>query len=357
MREYELGYLLQAQPRYPYGTQWEINYDPITALGDAGWVDYSISVNITIAAPAPIVALKDSAIIHPHHSTYMLEGQSDDPISAGAYGGVCLRQQAQWDTGFCFLVGAGLVGGPSLGWVMQQGTSKFARTSGTILASGPVDSSFNLSKWHSVSLQANGRSLTAAIDGHVVASDVMTNGAFLSGLACLRSGYHFARFDNLVINARLPPSNTLFFSTLPLGCSRNDFTGPIGAQIVAGAQGLRVLGLGRFGAASSPHLLALIDPDSGAKVTHVTLLPGNDTDAYGFRYAFLPVPAIVPPNSKMYLVSYEEKGDDQFCDAGSSGSYASGVLQSFNSLYFDQGNWYVGHVGNMYGPVNALISI
>jgi hypothetical protein len=47
-------HLFQASPRYPAGTQWAGNYDPITSLGATDWVNYAVSAKATPPPPPPL---------------------------------------------------------------------------------------------------------------------------------------------------------------------------------------------------------------------------------------------------------------------------------------------------------------
>eukprot|EP00047_Mylnosiga_fluctuans_P024630 m.165727 g.165727 ORF g.165727 m.165727 type:complete len:861 (+) comp9895_c0_seq4:1721-4303(+) len=344
------GALFQAQPIYPAGTQWEMNYDPITSLGNTGWVNVAVSVDINILAPAPPAALLDPDLIAPHPVTGLFPAQPG-PISTGAYAGACVRAPGQWDTGYCLLVGAGLVGGPSLGWVLQQGTGTNKRVPGTILAQGALPGSFNLSAWHSINLTANGPTLSASIDGaHVATYSGAT--AFLAGLVALRTGYHFARFDNLNINGTQGPLGTLFASTSPADCTRNDFTGPVGAAFVVGASQVTLTHLGRFAPGSIPRNVAILTPD-GAKIAQVTI-SGTTTDVTNFVYTQLDSPVRLAAGATYYLVSYETDKGGSFCDC-SSGVSPSDAVTSVQSLYYYEGAWHTGYDNHMYGPLNALM--
>ena len=117
-----------------------------------------------------------------------------------------MRQSLQFDTGYCFLVGSGLNStcAASLGWVLQQGggTSQ-GRSSGVILACGALPS-LKLDVWHNVSLavKSDGKVMTtiAIIDGiEVVHQSEPEPVMWQQGMVSLRSGYHFARFDDLAI--------------------------------------------------------------------------------------------------------------------------------------------------------------
>ena len=46
-------HLLQASPRYPAGTQWAGNFDPITSLGATDWANYAVSARVLLMPPPP----------------------------------------------------------------------------------------------------------------------------------------------------------------------------------------------------------------------------------------------------------------------------------------------------------------
>ncbi len=166
--------LLQASPLYPSGTQWTGDFDPITSIGGTDWANYMASVLVLIQAPLPEYARADKDVLAhapspdgwlPRYapegrakSTSRLAGPTPDPIATGVYGGICVRQIDQFDSGFCLLVGVGLVtatGAPMAGpgWVLQAGTSNMQRTVGTVLDSGALPAAFNLTAWHKIVLQ------------------------------------------------------------------------------------------------------------------------------------------------------------------------------------------------------------
>ena len=63
------------------------------------------------------------------------------------------------------------------------------------LASGRVEPPG--SSWHRLSLRCQGEQIEGALDGRVVAS--VTDGTYARGLSGFGSGFHPARFDDLVV--------------------------------------------------------------------------------------------------------------------------------------------------------------
>ncbi len=121
-------------------------------------------------------------------------------------GGVCVRQSLQFDSGYCFLVGSSLNStcSAAVGWVLQEGSGiSQGRSSGNVIACGTLPA-FKLDAWHNISLAASsdGRALTiiAAIDGAVAVHQSETEPVkWQKGMVSLRSGYHYALFDDLAI--------------------------------------------------------------------------------------------------------------------------------------------------------------
>ena len=233
--------LLQAAPMYSRpctrqpctrGTAWVANADPITALGATDWSNYRVAVDVRPMAPPPSYAAGDRRVPLPTKEGLLTDPVAD-PISDGVYGGVCIRQIDQWDSGFCLLVGVGLrtrEGGQttaghgeerssrdskaaSVGWVLQAGTQTLARGIGTVVGSGALGNrdgsggaAFDLEAFHRLSLAVQGQVLVASID-----DDVVYNGTAIAtatgatakmmkasiaamdvppvGLAALRSGW------------------------------------------------------------------------------------------------------------------------------------------------------------------------
>ena len=201
-------HLLQASPRFPAGTEWAGNFDPITSLGATDWVNYQVSVDVMLMAPMPEYA-KDDPMVPTPTAEGVLTDWTSDPISTGVYGGVCVRQIDQYSSGFCLLVGVGLVkGGPDgeiaaseKGWVLQAGAMHMARSPGTALDSGSLPESFSLEEYHRLTLRVQGQELTATMDGKILAT--VTNSVSSippAGQAALRSSFTYTQFDNLVID-------------------------------------------------------------------------------------------------------------------------------------------------------------
>ena len=121
-------------------------------------------------------------------------------------GGVCVRQSLQFDSGYCFLVGSSLNStcSAAVGWVLQEGSGiSQGRSSGNVIACGTLPA-FKLDAWHNISLAASsdGRALTiiASIDGAVAVHQSETEPVkWQKGMVSLRSGYHYALFDDLAI--------------------------------------------------------------------------------------------------------------------------------------------------------------
>ena len=161
-----------------------------------------------LMAPMPEYAKDDPMVPMPTEDG-VLTDWTPDPISGGVYGGVCVRQIDQYSSGFCLLVGVGLVkGGPDgemavseKGWVLQAGAMHMARSPGTALDSGSLPESFSLEEYHRLTLRVQGQELTVTIDGKRVAT--VTNSASSippAGQAALRSSFTYTQFDNLVID-------------------------------------------------------------------------------------------------------------------------------------------------------------
>jgi hypothetical protein len=347
------GVLRQAQPLYPRGTEWIPDYDPITSLGSVSWADITASINVNIL---PAQDHSDAAVVAPHPLSGMFEGEAQSgPISEGAYTGVCVRQWDQWDSGYCLLVGAGLRGAPGVGcgWVLQAGTGSGQRVPGTILASGALPSSFNLSAWHRLVLGARGPVITASLDGNVVANVTATR--FTSGLVSLRSGYHLAQFDNLHLSGQTPPTDTLLDTVVPLGCNRRDFTGPVGVSVLA-VLDFEIRALGRYGTTKLMHNLYVADAVTKQTLASVQIPPSSTTDAYGFLYGTLATPVRVLAGQRVLILSNETLGGDPFCDRASVATARPPKAADIYSVYYDKTGWNVATPGSLYGPVNALFA-
>jgi hypothetical protein len=342
--------LLQASPLYPAGTAWAGDYDPITSLGASDWSNFDCSVRVQIVGTPPDYALRDPAAraVQPSRSGRRPASiaASDDPIASGAYAGVCVRQIDQYDSGFCLLVGSGLAGGENesvagRGWVLQAGTTRMQRTAGTILAHGalPEGDSGDLTVWRMLSLGVRGQKLTAAIDGTKVVDGLTSSlGAAVPpvGLASLRSGFHYARFDALRLSGPgrkvggtpFLVKHLLYPPTLPPGgpiapsIPRNDFTGQVGVAFTL-ATPVTVTALARFSAGGNgTHRLSLYDASASGRapkrLAEVTLDLASATfdDLNGWEWVALPsvVQLDARRGNRYLLVSSETAGGDVFYD-------------------------------------------
>ena len=247
--------LAQTTPLYPMRGYGDV--DPITSFGGADWSNYGISVKAQIVAPRPAFAQGDEFVVDPDSVSGLLRrpaptfpppgwtGGLPKPtpqskpcancsVADGAYAGVCVRLLVRY-SGMCLLVGAGLAphspgsAGYHRGWaVVQANTSKCRSWSWSTLAEGSLGANFDLKSWHNLSLAVVGSALSASVDGAPVWSGGSLPGNAArstsgvpgtidaaAGLASIRSGYHFARFDELVVfeAASVAPSrwpNVLF---------------------------------------------------------------------------------------------------------------------------------------------------
>jgi hypothetical protein len=142
----------------------------------------------------------------PLYDTDFLRSRGSTVIHAVTPGGVCVRQSLQFDSGYCFLVGSSLNStcSAALGWVLQEGSGVSAgRSAGRIMACGELPF-LKLDAWHNISLTAssNGKAMTiiAVIDGTTVAHQMQPEPVkWQQGMVSLRSGYHYALFDDLAL--------------------------------------------------------------------------------------------------------------------------------------------------------------
>ena len=79
-------------------------------------------------------------------------------------------------------------------WLHEDGSWKVT-TANKVLAGGTVAAPG--AGWHQLRISCTGNSITAAIDGDVVAR--ITDGTYRRGLAGIGSGFHAALFDNLIV--------------------------------------------------------------------------------------------------------------------------------------------------------------
>ena len=395
-------HLFQASPRFPAGTEWASNFDPITSLGATDWVNYGVAADIMLMPVAPAYSTGDPLIPFPT-TAGMLTDKTKDPISTGVYGGVCVRQIDQYSSGFCLLVGLGLLhGGPdngsggvgdngtetgtddsvdsvdsntaaAAGWVLQAGAMHMARAPGTILASGTLSSAFSLSSYHRLSLRVNGQKLQAAIDNKTVVAALENTVAAIPpvGQAALRSSFSYTQFDNLKIDGDVSSAfeqsvfaKHLLYPPKPAPGGPQDPSEPLtvttpgseyGISFTVGGAALEVTELARFGAgfvANSSHMLSIVDANSKATLGTATVVLGKvpfakqgGGDLNGYVWAPLAAPLTLAAGKSYYLVSSEgaSGSSDVIYDGKVWMQAQPGLLSGLPTpVYKDATGWHVG---------------
>ena len=388
--------------------------DPITSLGSPDWSNYGVSVRAQIVAPRPAYAVGDPFIIDPNTTTGLLSrngptfpppGWTGDPncqnctAAAGAYAGVCARLLIRY-TGLCLLVGAGLAphaagsAGYHRGWAVvesQSGPGRNCRkTVWTALASGTLPRDFELTAWHNLSLSVVGDDLSASVDGASVhhSDSGGTGQVHPAGLASIRSGFHFARFDDFSVFKVAAPSPwpaVLFDKHLlsppaayPGGSSqspnrRTDACGGACGCAFTLARAATVVALGRFSSgwnSSRTHTLELVDSATHTQVAAVEVdlgSPGADTN--GYSWAKLATPVRLAAGARLYLISSEESGGDSIFEGV---MMQSAILHGFAAPVWRESGangttWHDAGAavdndpgfssGKCYGPVNMQLEI
>jgi hypothetical protein len=158
------GYVLRQQidrGTTGVGGAWN-NGDPITAVGDRRWTNYTASVDVRFERGA---ASDNYAAIGARSSG----GSNSHTLNGTPY---ALR-----------LNSAGT-------WVFQR--------SGTQIAAGTVTGTWSASAWHTLSITATGGRIVGAVDGTQVFDWTDAN-PYLSGYVDLASGFYNTQFDDLRI--------------------------------------------------------------------------------------------------------------------------------------------------------------
>lgn len=409
--------LLQASPVAPGANGWGKEYDPITSIGSPDWANYDVAVRVQPVGAPPAYVMRDTATVaqlpdrngrRPPSAESTAAAAAADPIGAGAYAGVCVRQCDQFDTGYCLLVGAGLVGGvDGTGWVLQAGTSRMNRTSGAIIAHGELGGGvLDLSAWHRLTLSVRGQTLSATVDGAVVARQLYSPlGASVppTGLASLRSGRHYSRFDDLQLSApsvatatpqpsdgwrHVPDGPTIsgtpflvrhliYAPSPPPGGviaparPRRDLDGYVGCAFTL-TRPVRVSALARFAVeGTGAHTVTLYDASEdgvaprllAATTLNLSVAAFDRLD--GYEWAPLAMPIDLHPagsrGSRYYLLSSEAHGGDVLYDrqvqVEAAANLTSGWLRPVRcSLAMDACKEYDGPPwGTSYGPLNMLM--
>ncbi|OXT06732.1 hypothetical protein CE561_09915 [Thermoanaerobacterium thermosaccharolyticum] len=145
--------------------------DPYTILGDLEWSNYSVSCDVNLENP-----------------------QMSDPTKGYvALGGRTSDATSNTDIAQCYNIKLMQNGD----WELRKGMS--------VLESGTL-ADFDPSKWYNLKLSFEYNNIKAYINGKIVADYNDTIGAIISGNVLLGSGYHIAKFDNLVVE---PISDTI----------------------------------------------------------------------------------------------------------------------------------------------------
>ncbi len=162
----DAGYVLRQQidrTTTGVGGAWNSG-DPITAVGDRRWTNYTASVDVRFERAA---ASDNYAAIGARSSG----GSNSHTLSGTPY---VLRLNS---------------GGT---WVFQR--------NGSQIATGTVAGAWSAADWHRLSITATGARITGSIDG-VQVFDWTDSNPYLSGYVDLASGFYNTQFDDLSISA------------------------------------------------------------------------------------------------------------------------------------------------------------
>ena len=135
--------------------------DPYTILGDLEWANYSVSCDVN------------------------LEGQGD----SSAY----------------VIVGGRVIdspgdGNPPISYHLKlYGDGKWELKRHTRILTNGIIENFDATKWHNIKLSFKHENIKAYVNGEEVASYDDGIGGIASGSVVLGSGYHYAKFDNLLV--------------------------------------------------------------------------------------------------------------------------------------------------------------
>jgi galactosylceramidase len=140
---------------------WRGTPDPYTLFGDLEWANYNVSTDVSLEGNTGGYAYIAGRVV-------------DSPYSNAPAVGYNLK-----------LNGSGA-------WELRLGAS--------VLQSGSVNG-LDAAQWHKLKLTFVNEKLSAYIDGSKIADYTIPIGGLSSGQIALGSGYHFATFDNLRIEA------------------------------------------------------------------------------------------------------------------------------------------------------------
>lgn len=160
------GYVLRQQidrGATGVGGAWN-NGDPITAVGDRRWTNYTASVDVRFERSAA----------------------SDNYAAIGARSSGGSISHTLNGTPYALRVNSGGT------WVFQR--------NGSQITSGTVAGAWSASAWHTLSITATGGRITGSIDG-VVVFDWTDPNPYRSGYVDLASGFYNTQFDNLRISS------------------------------------------------------------------------------------------------------------------------------------------------------------
>lgn len=142
------------------GVEWALTPEPVTTLGDDTWSNYTVSARVRLA-----------------------EGADEEN-----YVGIGLRyinsSAAKAKSGYRIELA-------------QDGKWRLCNM-GEVLAEGETEK-FDPTKWHTLSITAEGDVLSAAVDGVQTASVTIGGAATFSGRAALYSAYYRNSFDDLAV--------------------------------------------------------------------------------------------------------------------------------------------------------------
>ncbi len=152
--------------------------------------------------------------------------------------------------------------------------------------------------------------------------------------------------------------STTLVSSASLGRLRTDFDGWVGMDLTLGREAVIVTSLGRIAAPGNinVHQLSLVEAASGQIVGSSSVLMAGVAEGE-FAYALLPVPVLLKPQQRYFLVSREESNGDAWHDVDSAVTTASVAVDN-GGVWSDSGVKWSGFPGSgrSYGPLSFQYS-
>jgi hypothetical protein len=148
-----------------------------------------------------------------------------------------------------------------------------------------------------------------------------------------------------------------FGSRVTLGTARTNFSGEVGMKVTVGRLPLTVTQLGRsfLPGNSHTHTVKITRARDNIVLSQAEIdLSSGAPDWRGFKYAALPQPVTLAPNTAYYITTMEKDSSDSWHDVEDS-TILTDTDAAIRGVYHEGGVWHEMTPGHFYGGLNLRI--